>query len=84
MWYSIHMKAIQVTFDEDLLAKLDELSEVRERGRSAVLRQAAADYLARKTAEEIDRQIEEGYRRFPAHEDPDLAGWTDEGVWFED
>ena len=84
MWYHANMKAIQVTFDEDLLAQIDELAEVRELGRSAVLRRAAADYLAQKRAEEIDRHYEEGYRRFPAHEDPDLEGWSHEGVWLED
>ena len=78
------MKAIQVTFDEDLLAELDELTEVRERGRSAVLREAAANYVAQNTAAEIDRQYEDGYRKFPAHEDPDLEGWADEGVWLEE
>ena len=84
IWYSANMKAIQVTFDEDLLTRLDELAEVRERGRSAVLREAAANYLAQKIAEDIDRRYEEGYRRFPAHEDPDLDGWTDQAVWAED
>lgn len=78
------MKAIQVTVNEELLARLDELPEVHERGRSAVLREAAASYLAQKTAEEIDRQYEEGYRKFPAQQDPDLEGWADEGVWLED
>ena len=39
------MKAIQVTFDEELLERLDRHPAVRERGRSAVLREAAIDYL---------------------------------------
>ena len=82
MWYSIHMKAIQVTFDEDLLTKLDELSEVRERGRSAVLRQAAANYLAQKTAERIDRQYAEGYARFPQTDEE--LDWGESRVWPED
>jgi predicted transcriptional regulator len=33
------MKAIQIMLDEDLLAQLDETAEVREKGRSAVLRE---------------------------------------------
>ena len=43
------MKSIGVTFDEALLEQLDQQPEVRERGRSAVLREAVADYLARPT-----------------------------------
>ena len=31
------MKAVQIMFDEDLLAELDETVDVREKGRSAVL-----------------------------------------------
>lgn len=42
------MKSIGVTFDEALLALLDQQPEVQERGRSAVLRSAVADYLAAK------------------------------------
>ena len=79
------MQAIQVTFDDALLARLDQHPEVKKRGRSAVLSEATAQYLARSaTPEEIDRRYEEGYRRFPAHADPDLAGWTEQGVWNPD
>ena len=59
------MKPIQVTFDEGLLAALDARPEVRERGRSAVLREAAAAYLAKRRTEDIARQYEEAYTRAP-------------------
>jgi metal-responsive CopG/Arc/MetJ family transcriptional regulator len=42
------MKAIQVTLDEEFLAKLDADEEVRCDGRSAVLRRAAEQYLRRR------------------------------------
>ena len=45
------MKSIGVTFDEPLLERLDRQPEVRERGRSAVLRTAVADYLAARAPE---------------------------------
>ena len=61
MWYVVGMKPIQVTFDAALLERLDRHPTVRERGRSAVLRAAAADFLARKDAEEIDRRYVAGY-----------------------
>lgn len=76
------MKAIQVTFDEDLLERLDDLAEVRERGRSAVLREAAANYLAQKAAQEIDRHHAEGYGRFPQTDEE--LDWGESRVWPED
>ena len=77
------MKPIQVTFDEALLERLDAHPAVRERGRSAVLREAAAAYLARKDAEDIARRYSAGYR--PADDlDAELEGWAEEGVWPED
>ena len=76
------MKTIRITFDEALLARFDELPEVRQRGRSAVLSKAVAALLKRRASdEELDRQYDEGYSRFPAQADPDLEGWLGEGVW---
>ena len=73
------MKAIQVTFDEGLLDRLDRHPVVRERGRSAVLREAAAAYLARKDAQEITERYRAGYGAAPP--DDELQGWAGEGVW---
>ena len=72
------MKAIQVTFDEALLERLDRYPAVQSQGRSAVLREAVADYLTRKEAEEIERRYREGYGAAPPTE---FEGWADEGVW---
>ncbi len=79
----IDMKAIQVTFDEALLEQLDRHPAVRERGRSAVLREAAAAYLARQEAEDIARRYRAGYRH-AAGLDAELEGWAGGGVWPED
>ena len=73
------MKPIQVTFDEALLDRLDRHPAVREHGRSAVLREAAAAYLARKDAEDIAERYRAGYGGAGA--DDELHGWADEGVW---
>jgi len=84
------MKPIQVTFDETLLARLDRHPMVRERGRSAVLREAAADFLKRKEAEEIDRRYREGYADLAGgdcalgHRVGEFEGWADQGVWPEE
>ena len=82
------MKPIQVTFDDALLERLDGHPTVRKRGRSAVLREAAAEYLTRKDAEEIDRRYRDGYRDRGAASDvpgidEELDGWAAEGAWPE-
>ena len=74
------MRAIQVTFDEALLEKLDRHPSVRERGRSAVLREAAVEYLKRREADEIARRYRAGYQGTAAL-DEELGGWSDEGTW---
>jgi metal-responsive CopG/Arc/MetJ family transcriptional regulator len=75
------MKAIQIMLDEDLLAQLDETAEVREKGRSAVLRQLTSDFLRKRRKQEIDAQYERAYEGI---EDPlgkEFEGWEEEGVW---
>jgi len=77
------MKAVQVTFDEALLERLDRDPAVRERGRSAVLREVAAAYLVRKEAEVISDRYRAGYGdRIKL--DAELYGWADEGAWPQD
>ena len=76
------MKAIQVMFDEKLLAQLDATEEVRQEGRSAVLRRAAAIFLKNRRR----REIAEQYRRAYAGGEglgEEFEGWEDEGVWPE-
>lgn len=77
------MKAIQVTFDEALLERLDRDPGVRERGRSAVLREAAAAYLVRSEAEVISDRYRAGYGDAAAL-DAELDGWAGEGAWPQD
>jgi metal-responsive CopG/Arc/MetJ family transcriptional regulator len=75
------MKAVQIMFDEDLLAQLDETADVREKGRSAVLRQLTSDFLRQSREREIDAQYE---RAYAGVEDPlgkEFEGWEEEGVW---
>lgn len=77
------MKPIQITFDEALLKRLDAHPAVKERGRSAVLREAAAAYLTRKDAEDIAHRYRTGYGE-TAGLDAELEGWAGEGAWPED
>jgi len=74
------MKAIQITFDERLLKRLDADEEVRKLGRSAVMRRAVAEYLGRRRS----GRIAASYRRAYAGGGglgEEYAGWTDEGAW---
>jgi len=76
------MKAIQITFDERLLARLDADEEVKRHGRSAVLRRAAAQYLTTKRRATIAGAYRRGYGKHPAERE--LATWSDEAVWPEE
>jgi metal-responsive CopG/Arc/MetJ family transcriptional regulator len=74
------MKAIQVSFDEKLLARLDEDPEVKKLGRSEVMRRAVAIYLRRRRSD----AIRDAYRRAYGDRkkrDDDLSGWANEGTW---
>lgn len=75
------MKAIQVMFEEALLAELDGTAEVREKGRSAVLRQLTSDFLRRRRRHEIDTRYERAYSGVEAALGKDFEGWEEEGVW---
>lgn len=75
------MKTIQVMFEEDLLAKLDETADVREKGRSAVLRQLASDFVRQRRRQEIDAQYERAYSGVEDALGKEFKGWEDEGVW---
>ena len=77
----VRMKTIQITFDEELLDRLDRDPAVRERSRSAVVREVVAVYLDRKTSEEIVHRYQVGYGDGSVHEE--LGGWAAGGVWPE-
>jgi len=75
------MKAVQIMFDEDLLAALDETVDVREKGRSAVLREITSDFLQRRRKQEIDAQYERAYAGVKDPLGKDFEGWDEEGIW---
>ena len=66
--------------DERLLKELDATEEVRQVGRSAVLRRALEAYLHRRR----QASIADGYRRaYGADRDlgREWAGWEEQGAW---
>ena len=74
------MKAIQITLDETLLARLDADEEVRRDGRSAVLRRAAEEYLRKRRRRAIAKQYAKAYSASQGL-GPEFSGWEDEGAW---
>ena len=81
--YSIHMKPVQIMLGEALLEALDATSEVSREGRSAVVRRAVAEYLARRR----DEETRERYRQAYAGEGglgSEFAGWEEQGTWPEE
>ena len=76
------MKAIQVSFDERLLERLDSTEETRRDGRSAVLRRATVEYLQRRTREEVATRYRQAYGEAEGLGD-EFEGWEDQGQWPE-
>jgi metal-responsive CopG/Arc/MetJ family transcriptional regulator len=76
------MKAIQITLDEALLAKLDADEEVRRDGRSAVIRRATDEYLRRSRKRAIADQYARAYGANPDLGE-EFSGWEHEGAWPE-
>ncbi len=74
------MKAIQITFEEDLLNDLDADETVKEIGRSALLRQLAREYLRRERERRIDEQYARAYGD-NGGADPEWAEWEEDGDW---
>ena len=77
------MKAIQITFDEDLLERLDATEEARRHGRSAVMRRAVEEYLRRRSRFSIADRYRRAYGGNRALAD-EFEGWQDEGEWPKD
>lgn len=77
------MKAVQFTIEEALLRQIDRDPETKRAGRSAFLRQAAREYLARRRDRAIRDAYRRGYREKPVRADefgPLIEGqaWPDE------
>jgi metal-responsive CopG/Arc/MetJ family transcriptional regulator len=77
------MKAIQITVDDQLLARLDRDLDVKRSGRSAVFRRAIEAYLRERRRSRIDAAYRSAYetdRGLGA----EWEGWTEEGAWLDE
>ena len=75
----IRMKAIRLTLDDALLARVDADEEVRRDGRSAVLRRAADQYLRNRRKRAVAEQYAKTYGA-GAGLGQEFSGWDDEGA----
>ena len=65
-------KQVLVQLDDELLKELDEAAKTAGVSRSALIRRASEHFLEAAHELELERQMEEGYRRVPQDED-----WND-------
>jgi metal-responsive CopG/Arc/MetJ family transcriptional regulator len=77
------MKAVQFTIEEELLRQIDRDPEVKRLGRSAFLRRAAREYLARRREISIKAAYRRGYGEQPVTADEfgplmEAQAWPDE------
>ena len=77
------MKAVQFTIEEELLRQIDRDPEVKRLGRSAFLRRAAREYLARRRDQSIKAAYRRGYGEHPVTADEfgplmEAQAWPDE------
>ena len=77
------MKAIQFTIDEELLRQVDRDPETKRSGRSAFLRQAIRDDLARRRDRSIRAAYRKGYGEKPVSRD-EFGPLSEAQAWPED
>jgi metal-responsive CopG/Arc/MetJ family transcriptional regulator len=74
------MKAIQVSFDEELLRELDATDEVKREGRSALMRRAVTEYLQRRRQQWVADQYRKAYADGGGLGE-EFSRWEDQGRW---
>jgi predicted transcriptional regulator len=73
--YHCTVKVVKILLSEDLVTEFDETAEVRERGRSAVLRQLVGDFLRQRRERELDTQYERAYKQGDSPLGEEFEGW---------
>jgi metal-responsive CopG/Arc/MetJ family transcriptional regulator len=76
------MKTIQMTIDEDLLEKVDEMTRDLKTTRSAFIRSALQLALRRQTISEMERRHAQGYAKHPV-KSGEFDVWEPEQAWGE-
>lgn len=68
-------KPVLLQLTEDLDGQLDALSAAEGRSKSALVREAVAEYAARRSVELKDLTMREAYARVP--DDDEFVGWAE-------
>jgi metal-responsive CopG/Arc/MetJ family transcriptional regulator len=76
------MKTVQMTFDEDLLERVDEATRQLKTTRSAFTREALDAALKQMRMLEHEAQHRRGYEAAPEGKD-EFSDWAAEQVWPE-
>jgi len=74
------LKTIQMTIDESMLERVDQVVQVLDTTRSAFIREAVEQALKEYHWRELERLDEEGYRQFPP-EDKEVEIWLGVQAW---
>ena len=74
-------RPIQISMDEELLARIDSDEDAIREGRSAFLRAAASFYLAAKKRRETDRRIVDAYSEQADELIDEIAEFMDLQEW---
>lgn len=77
------LKTIQMTLDEGLLEKVDDLVSELATSRSAFIRELLERELKARHWRELERQDEEGYRLLPP-DDEEVESWLGIQDWGEE
>ncbi len=76
------MKTVQMTLDEELVARVDKVARQLATTRSAFTRDALRAALATLAERELEQRHRRGYAAKPVHRG-ELSGWHGEQVWPE-
>ncbi|MDZ7289244.1 MAG: CopG family transcriptional regulator [candidate division KSB1 bacterium] len=74
------MKTIQLTIDEDLLARVSQVIEQEKTTLSAFIMESLVHYLNKRKIREMEKQHREGYDKHPVQKG-EFDIWEDEQVW---
>ncbi|MCC6491352.1 MAG: ribbon-helix-helix protein, CopG family [Candidatus Hydrogenedentes bacterium] len=74
------MRTVQMTFDDDLVKELDRVSKRLRTTRSAFLRKALREALARYRDAELESKHRQGYEQHPVAAG-EFSVWEDEQAW---
>ena len=76
------MKPIQMTIDDDLLKRVDQVTQAMGMARSDFIRRALEDALRSLKISELEEEQRKGYLAHPVTEE-EFGDWVSEQAWGE-